>query len=117
MTVAFPTDDELGEVHSRGPGMTVREIKAADFDREQFRAASVAAAHAAIDALPGHLDRIRAMLRTCFLPHILAIISNWSMVRRVGADGAAIDSVIAGLEQHHVELRQALLLTMKRREP
>lgn len=106
--MAFATDDELGVVHSRRPDMTVREIKAADVDCEQFRAASVAAAHATIDALPGHLDRIRAMLRTGFPSHILATISNWSMVHRVGADGVAVNSIIAGVEQHHVELLQAL---------
>lgn len=112
----FPRVDELGEVHSRRPGMTVREIKAEEFNREQLRASSIAAAHAATDAFPRHLERIRAILRECFPPHLLATISNWSMVHKTGPDGVAVDGIVAGLEQHHVELLQALLLRMERWE-
>lgn len=108
--------DGLGAIHSRRPGMTVREVKAEDFDREALRAASVAAAIEATEAFPGYVEIIRDVLRAAFPPHVIATISNWSMVRRVGPDGVAVDGPIAGLEQHHVELLQALLLTLDRWE-
>jgi hypothetical protein len=114
--VKFPRVEELGEVHSRRPGMTVREIKAEELDRQQLRASSIAAAHAAADAFPRHLERIRANLRECFPPHLLATISNWSMMHKIRPDGVAVDGIVAGLEQHHVELLQALLLRMDRWE-
>lgn len=112
----FPRIDELGEVHSRRPGMTVREVKAVDVDREQLRATSIAAAHEATEAFPRHLERIRDTLRNCFPPHLLATISHWNMVHKVGPGGVAVDGVVAGLEQHHVELLQALLLGIGRWE-
>ena len=106
----------LGSVHSRRPGMTVREVLAADVDREGVRAASIEVAHEATRAFPRHLERIRDVLRACYPPHLLATISNWSMVHKVGPGGVVVDGVIAGLEQHHVELLQALVLTIGRRE-
>jgi len=108
--------DELGEIHSRRPGMTVREIKDEDIDREALRAASIAEALAATGAFPRHLERIREILSACFPPHILATVTNWSMMHKAGPDGVAVDGIISGLEQHHVELLQALLLRMDRWE-
>lgn len=96
--------------------MTVREVKAGDIDREALRAASIAEAHAATEAFPRHLERIREILRACFPPHVLATISNWSVTHKTGPDGVAVDGIIAGLEQHHVELLQAILLRMDRWE-
>jgi hypothetical protein len=108
--------DELGEIHSRRPGMTVREVKAGDIDREALRAASIAEAHAATKAFPRHLERIREILRACFPPHVLATISSWSVTHKAGPNRVAVDGIIAGLEQHHVELLQAILLRMDRWE-
>ena len=108
--------DELGEIHSRRPGITVREIKAGDIDREALRAASIAEALTATGAFPRHLERIREILRACFPPHVLATISSWSMTHKTGPDGVAVDGIVAGLEQHHVELLQAILLRMDRWE-
>jgi hypothetical protein len=114
--VTFPRIDELGEIYSRGPGITVREIKAEHFDRAGLRAASIAAAHESSEAFPQHLESIRNTLRSCFPPHLLATISYWSMVHKVGPNGITVDGIVTGLEQHHVELLQALLLGMHRSE-
>ena len=108
--------DQLGEVHSRRPGMTVREVKAEEFDRETLRKEAIAAANEATTAFPAYVQRIHEIFREAFPPHVIATISNWSMVRRVGPDGVSLDGPTAGLEQHHVELLQALLLTLGRRE-
>ncbi|MFW7270068.1 hypothetical protein ACMAUO_19300 [Gluconacetobacter sp. Hr-1-5] len=108
--------DELGEIHFRRPGMIVREVKAGDIDREALRATSIAEAHAATEAFPRHLERIRDILQACFPPHVLATISSWSVTHKVGPDGVAVDGLLAGLEQHHVELLQAILLRMDRWE-
>lgn len=108
--------DKLGEIHSRRPGMAVREVKAEDIDREALRAASIAEAHAATEAFPRYLERIREILRACFPPHVLATISSWSVTHKAGPDGVTVDGIIAGLEQHHVELLQAIVLQMDRWE-
>lgn len=81
-----------------------------------LRAVSIAEAHAAIKAFPRHLERVHEILRACFPPHVLATVTNWSMTHKAGPDGVAVDGIISGLEQHHVELLQALLLRMDRRE-
>ena len=108
--------DQLGKVHSRRPGMTVREVRAEEFDRDTLRKEAIAAAYEATTAFPAYVQRIHEIFRETFPPHVIATISNWSMVRRVGPDGVSLDGPTAGLEQHHVELLQALLLTLGRRE-
>lgn len=108
--------DKIGKIHSRRPGMAIREVKAGDVDRDALRFASITDAHAATEAFPRHLERIREILRACFPPHVLAVVSSWSVTHKAGPDGVAVDGIIPGLEQHHVELLQALLLRMDRWE-
>lgn len=96
--------------------MIVRKLKASSIDRDAHRDASLAEARAAAAAFPGLVSQVLAIFHTVYPPHIIATIACWGLSHASGPGGVSATGMIKGIEQHHVELLQALLLTLDRRD-
>lgn len=93
--------------------MVVRELKSSDIDRDAHRAFLVDEARRAMEAFPGHVQVILAVFRETYPLHVVASIACWGMSQPVGPDMVSTKGLIEGIEQHHIELLQALLLTLE----
>ncbi len=96
--------------------MSVLELKAEDIDRDAHRAASISEAKAAAEAFPRLVADILEVFRGAYPLHVIATIAFWGLSHPGGPQGFSMTSMIKGVEQHHVELLQALLLTLDRSE-
>lgn len=96
--------------------MSVLELKAKDIDRDAYRAASISEAKSATDAFPGLVTDILEVFRGANPLHVIATIAFWGLSHAGGPQGFSMTGMIKGVEQHHVELLQALLLTLDRSE-
>ncbi|HEY5712606.1 MAG TPA: hypothetical protein VIT38_11990 [Allosphingosinicella sp.] len=106
----------MGELYAELPGMTVRELKASSVDRDAHRSSSVAQARRDMNAFPGHVEAILAVFRAAYPLHIVATVACWSMSHPAGPNGVSTKGLIDGIEQHHVELLQALMMMLDRWE-
>lgn len=57
-----------------------------------------------------------ALFRRVYPPHLIGVIAGWGLARSSGPEGISSTSMLAGIEQHHIELLQALLLTLPDKE-
>jgi hypothetical protein len=96
--------------------MIVRELPTSKIDREALRELSIAMANEAAESFPEYVATLQKLFRSVFPPSLLAIIACWGMSSPVGPDGTTGKGMIEGVEQHHIELLQALLLTIGRWE-
>jgi Holliday junction resolvase len=65
------------------------------------------------EAFPGLIATILDIFRRFYPPHILGVLAVWGLVAPASPEeGVAQNSMIKGLGQHHIELLQALLLTL-----
>lgn len=110
------TVDNLGDFYAERPGMVVRELRGSGVDRDAHRASSLDEARCAMEAFPEHLEATLAVFREAYPPHVIATISCWGMSHPAGEDTVSTKGLIEGIEQHHIELLQALLLTLERWE-
>ncbi len=94
------------------PGMQVVEQKAEDIDSDAHRAKSISEARSATAAFPGLISDILGVFREAYPPHIIATIAFWGLSHAGGPQGFSTTGIIKDVEQHHVELLQALLLTL-----
>lgn len=78
-----------------------------------LRTQALALARSQQDAFPQLIDRLLALMREVYPPHVIAVMAGWGLRGSVGAEGVSARSMIPGLEQHHVELFQALALTLR----
>lgn len=62
--------------------------------------------------LPILHDRVYALLQRCFPLHLLAVLATNGLQAPVDAQGVALHGLIKGVAQPHVELLQALILTL-----
>lgn len=104
----------MGRAPTENPGMIVRELKASSIDRTAHRTASLAEARSAAAAFPDLVEQILVIFRAVYPPHIIATIACWGLSHASGPRGVSTTGIIKGIEQHHVELLQALLLTLDR---
>ena len=104
----------LGDMYVERPVMVVREIKSSDIDRDAHRTISIDEARKAKDAFPRHMEAILAVFRDAYPPHVVATIACWGLSQPVGPDMVSTKGLIEGIELHHIELLQALLLTLER---
>jgi hypothetical protein len=56
--------------------------------------------------------RLRALLQSYYPPHFLAVLAGWGLRTAVGPRGVGNRTMIDGIFQHHVELLQAIALSM-----
>lgn len=96
--------------------MSVLELKAEDIDRDAHRTESIRDAKAAAEAFPRLVADILEVFRRAYPLHVIATIAFWGLSHAGGPQGFLMTGVIKGIEQHHVELLQALLLALERSE-
>lgn len=108
--------DSLDNMYVERPAMVVREFKGSDIDRGAHRASSIDEAWKAKEAFQAHLEAVLAVFREAYPPHVIATIACWGMSQLAGPDMVSTKGLIEGIEQHHIELLQALLLTLERYE-
>ena len=114
MTHSVPDMSDLDQRDR--PGMSVLEMKAEDIDRAAHRATSIREAKAAAEAFPSLVADILEVFRGVYPLHVIATIAFWGLNHAGGPQGFSMTGMIKGVEQHHVELLQALLLTLDRSE-
>jgi hypothetical protein len=81
-------------------------------DRNIIREAALKMAEAGQAAFPDLLKTLIDIFKRCFPPHILATLAAYGLSTGVSEEGVADRALTAKIEQHHVELLQALLLTL-----
>lgn len=64
------------------------------------------------EAFPRLMRRLRALLQSYYPPHFLAVLAGWGLRTAVGPRGVGNRTMIDGIFQHHVELLQAIALSM-----
>ena len=92
-----------------GPGF----VRLDETDLSSLRARSLSKARADVAAGPQRLEELKAGLRRVYPLHVIAVLAGWGLRAGLGPNGVAPRSMIAGLEQHHVELLQAVALTLE----
>jgi hypothetical protein len=85
----------------------------ADADPDVVKSAIVSLASKSVENFPNLLQSILDLLRQKYPLHILAVLSGHGLVAGVTDGGVAERGMIERLEQHHIELLQALILTIK----
>ena len=81
-------------------------------DPEALKQALVAAAKNSDADFRKQLRVVFELLRKWYPPHILATLAGWGLVTGVSEKGVAQQSLIQGVQQHHLELLQALVLML-----
>jgi hypothetical protein len=81
-----------------------------------LREAGLAEARHQIEDFPAQIESLQAILTRVFPPHLIAVLAGWGLRTGLGADGASNHGMIPDLEQHHVELLQAIVLTLPRKK-
>lgn len=84
----------------------------ADANPEAVKSALIFLASKSVKDFSNLLDDILDLLRQKYPPHLLAVLSGHGSVAGVASDGVAEHGMIERLEQHHIELLQALILKM-----
>lgn len=81
-------------------------------DPETLRAKLVAQGRESQRILPILCDRVRAILQCCYPPHLLAVLAMNGLQAPVDDHGVKSEGLLKGITQPHVELLQALILTL-----
>lgn len=79
-------------------------------DPDALRAAILKDTERAAEDFPKSLAKIERILRSSYPPHVLATLSAYGLRVGVSAAGVTTKTLISGIEQHHIELLQALAL-------
>lgn len=81
-------------------------------DPETLRAKLVAQGRESQRILPILCDRVLAILQCCYPPHLLAVLAMNGLQAPVDDHGVKSEGLLKGITQPHVELLQALILTL-----
>ncbi|CAN7699823.1 hypothetical protein [Mesorhizobium sp. LjRoot246] len=63
-------------------------------------------------AFPELMESLLTLLRTYYPLHLIAVFAGWGLHTAVGPQGVVGKSMIEGASQHHLELLQAIALTL-----
>jgi hypothetical protein len=95
-----------------GGGWTIHPYSR--INRDQLKAKLVAEGADSLRKLPELCREIREMLQRSYPLHLLAVLAGYGLQSTVTAEGVSSGRIMSGIEQHHVELLQALTLTVSR---
>ena len=84
----------------------------ANFEPSIIKAAFINVAEQKIKQFPDLINTIVQLLRDKYPPHILAVMAGYGLQVGVSSEGVSKKRLTSKLEQHHVELLQALMLTL-----
>lgn len=82
-------------------------------DPQQLSIALAAYADSQADAFPQAVLRLLTLLGEVYPPHLLSSIAYWGLQGTVTDNGVSDQALIKSVQQHQVELLQALILTLK----
>lgn len=97
-------------------GLHVVELPFSKIDREAHHASLLEEGAREAARFPELLSEILQLFRSVYPPHILAAVAYYATCRRIDAQGVSAKSLLPEVEQHHLELLQALLCTIHRSE-
>jgi len=95
-------------------GLTATAHPFNNVDHAALKAALLEHARESRDALPGKVEVVRALLRGRDPIHIVASVASYALRARITSEG--VEETGNPVQQHHVELLQALLLTLPRED-
>lgn len=97
-------------------GLHIVELPFSKIDREAHHISLLEEGAQEAARFPELLSEILQLFRSVYPPHILAAIAYYATCRRIGPEGVSAKSLLPEVEQHHLELLQALLCTLPRSE-
>ena len=108
------TRDPGAAIGDRGEpdGPVYRYMPMSAKDAAVIRSESVEKAVQQQSEFPVLVDRLQNLFRAVYPPHVLAVVAGWGLRTTVSDDGLSARSMIPGLQQHHVEMLQAIALTL-----
>ncbi|WP_095186276.1 hypothetical protein [Pseudomonas sp. Irchel 3H9] len=83
-----------------------------DIDRDVLKAALIAEGEKSQERFPELCDSLLSQFRASYPPHIIAMLSAYGLQVQVGDEGVSRESMMPDVQQHHVEILQALALTI-----
>lgn len=104
-----PAPDALDDL---GAGPSFQFVPMSPEDAAVIRIESVEEAKRQQKAFPVLVAQLQALFRSVYPPHVLAVIAGWGLRTAVSDDGFSSRPMIPGVEQHHVEMLQAMALTL-----
>lgn len=111
-----PKNRRRGKSHPRSNnkdrGFVLMRHPLSGIEPEIIREALVGIGAKKAEEFPEMLGRLFDVLRIKYPPHALAILTCWGLHAGVSDEGVSEKSLIPNLGQHHVELLQALILTL-----
>ncbi len=81
-------------------------------DQEVIKEGLIASATAQIEAFPNLQETLLELFRRVFPIHLIAIVGQYGLFSPVSSEGISDRTLMAGIQQHHVELLQAFSLTL-----
>jgi hypothetical protein len=96
-------------------GMQLVEHPFSRMDPEALKAALAAVADRKIDEFPKLVDVVLQLFREKYPPHILSVVAGYSLLAGVSQHGVG-SRLSSKVEQHHVEVLQALALMLREEE-
>lgn len=96
----------------KGDGLDLRPHPFNGVDPAALKAAFTELAQAQAEAFPERIAQLLALLRKCYPPHLLGVLAGWGLTATVSSEGVSETAGMAGLQQHQVEILQALTLTI-----
>lgn len=81
-------------------------------DRDALQRALISVGQSAADEFPKLIDGILGHLKACSPLHVLSTMAGWGLMAGVSEAGASQKSIMSNVEQHQVELLQALAMTL-----
>jgi len=87
-------------------------VRLSSEDLIALREARLGEARDQVATLPALIEDLRTLMRAVYPPHVIAVVAGWGLRTGVGPGGVSPRGMIEGVEQHHVELLQAISLTI-----
>ncbi|MCA6358103.1 hypothetical protein [Phenylobacterium sp.] len=81
-------------------------------DRDDLQRALISVGQSAADAFPKLIDDILGHLKACSPLYVLSTMASWGLKASVSEAGASPTSIMSNIQQHQVELLQALAMTL-----
>lgn len=99
-----------GSPDTEGPYL--REVRFSEQDRQAHINWSREEAVRQEDVFPELVARLMGLFRRVYPAQLIAVIASWGFAHSSGPAGISETGLLPGIEQHHIELLQALLLTL-----
>ena len=96
----------------KGRGFEVFRHPLSNLDPARLRAGLLHGARTHAEEFPGRLTALLALFRDVSPPHLVATLAAYGLQVGLSENGASSRELMQKIEQHHVELLQALMLTV-----